>query len=219
MIEAQITCLCSMIRLADLGLVLMKGQVVYTDAQRAKSSKDLDVAAKANGVAVRYIERCQERVGDSRMSSLPENHPPPASKFIPPPEPEPEPEVLDLDALTAKMKEGLCSREDVERIVQMQVQKAVEALMGPLAGLKDLNASLHQAVEGLKNAPSRPFSGTVQEGEVPVATYDPRFIPDGLVSGLQGEVNVKEDKFEGEEVDAASKALRKMRMQKKGGKP
>jgi len=61
MIEAQIECMCNKIMLADLGLNLSRNQVAFVAADDARKSVDLRRAWKGKAVAVKYIERCQER--------------------------------------------------------------------------------------------------------------------------------------------------------------
>lgn len=51
--EIEITCTCQSIALADLGLVLVKGQVAHVDA----SSRDLETATRAGAVRVRDVRR------------------------------------------------------------------------------------------------------------------------------------------------------------------
>lgn len=61
MIEAEITCECASITLADLQLALTRGMVVYLDATRARNSKDLLRAQRARGVTVKYVQRYREQ--------------------------------------------------------------------------------------------------------------------------------------------------------------
>ena len=61
MIEAEITCECASITLADLQVALTKGMVVYLDATRARSSQDLQRAVRAKGITVKYVQRYREQ--------------------------------------------------------------------------------------------------------------------------------------------------------------
>jgi hypothetical protein len=59
MTEARITCTCAHIIIADLGLRMAQGSVVYVDESKARRSKDLMLAARANGVNVHFVTRSQ----------------------------------------------------------------------------------------------------------------------------------------------------------------
>ena len=71
MIEVEVTCLCNMMRLPDIGQVMTKGQVLYLDRDKAEASEDLRVAWRAKGINVKYVTRCQERVGADALTSIP----------------------------------------------------------------------------------------------------------------------------------------------------
>lgn len=57
--EARITCTCANIIIADLGLRMTKGSVVYVAEIAARKSKDLMLAARAHGVDVQFVTRAQ----------------------------------------------------------------------------------------------------------------------------------------------------------------
>lgn len=59
MTEARITCTCAHIIIADLGLRMTKGAVVYVGEPKARKSKDLLLAARAGGVTVHFVTRAQ----------------------------------------------------------------------------------------------------------------------------------------------------------------
>lgn len=59
--EAEITCLCTSVRLPSLGLTLARGEVAYVPETRALSNVDLEQVRRAGGVQVKYVERCQEQ--------------------------------------------------------------------------------------------------------------------------------------------------------------
>ncbi len=61
MIEAEITCECPAIQLADLQMALTRGMVVYLAEGRARVSKDLQRAVRAHGVTVKYVQRFREQ--------------------------------------------------------------------------------------------------------------------------------------------------------------
>ncbi len=59
MTEARITCTCPHIIIADLGLHMTQGSVVYVDEAAARKSKDLLRVARVGGVDVRFVTRAQ----------------------------------------------------------------------------------------------------------------------------------------------------------------
>lgn len=61
MVEAKVTCLCSAVKLQDLGQSLVKGQTVYLDAEAARKSQDLALTVRAGGLTLAFVERCTER--------------------------------------------------------------------------------------------------------------------------------------------------------------
>lgn len=61
MIEAEITCDCPAIQLADLQMALTRGMVVYLDADKARKSLDVQRAVRARGITVKYVQRYREK--------------------------------------------------------------------------------------------------------------------------------------------------------------
>ena len=87
MTEAEITCECAFIQLADLQLTMTKGMVVYIDAAKARQSVDLQRAGRVTGVTIKYVQRFRERRPEPvapnpvfptppGFSSYAEDHPP-----------------------------------------------------------------------------------------------------------------------------------------------
>ena len=58
--EARIICTCQQIRISDLNLILERGQTAYVSQNAAFKSQDLARARNTGGVAVQFIQRCQE---------------------------------------------------------------------------------------------------------------------------------------------------------------
>jgi len=56
--EARIECLCADFKVPDLGLALVKGQIVWVDAEKARGSADLRHAKQIKAVSVSWRERC-----------------------------------------------------------------------------------------------------------------------------------------------------------------
>ena len=102
MLEAEITCECPAIQLADIQMALTRGMVVYLAEGRARVSKDLQRAIRAKGVTVKYVQRFRD------IRSVP-----PAP--LPPPPPArvqavPLAEGLDLEALAQRVADLVSSR-------------------------------------------------------------------------------------------------------------
>ena len=211
MIEVEVTCLCNMMRLPDIGQVMTKGQVLYLDRDKAEASEDLRVAWRAKGINVKYVTRCQERVGADALTSIPTRRVPARvlpkrAVFVaeqPPPEEAPEGQQAGV------------SREEVERIVREALSAQTAALLRALgeqaAGIRgDVSGAVQKAVSGLQIAP---VGGIVQAGAREESF--PVYIPDGLVnSDLKADVTVKQGKSEGGGVDDAAKALRELKKKK-----
>lgn len=100
MIEAEITCECPAIQLADIGLALTRGMVVYLVESRARVSKDLQRAARAKGVTVKYVQRYREQHPAAPV-------PPPAPVDVHSPQAG---GSLDQEALAQKIAELVTSR-------------------------------------------------------------------------------------------------------------
>lgn len=58
--EARITCTCANIIIADLGLRMSSGSIVYLSDTLARKSQDLMRAARAGGVTVHFVTRTQQ---------------------------------------------------------------------------------------------------------------------------------------------------------------
>lgn len=186
--EAEITCRCLSIRLPDLNKVLFKGQVVYVDAERARASKDLQVAQRASGVSVRYVERCVIRQE-------------PVSKLVPPaPSPvvrkiQPKRDPVDCvslaDVLKAQLREFLGT--ELTPLVRQQVVQALQETL-----------TLAQPNVRIRNVPQKETDDVGTIGETPLV-----FVPEHISGGLRADISVDKDESSGDSVDAAAKALRK----------
>ena len=90
MIEARLECRCGRIMLPDLDLEMVRGQVMFMDASKAKGSQDLHRAWLAKAVSLKYVERFRERREVSPVSHQ-ASRPKPVA---PPPE---TPDILLVD--------------------------------------------------------------------------------------------------------------------------
>ena len=202
--EAEITCLCLSIRLADLDLPLFKGQTVYVDAERAKGSKDLEMARRGNGVRVRYVERCVEyrKPEPSPNSRVRIRHPVPAVP-VRPPQPASD---FDVGALAKHLRDQLegfvghpLNTEQTRKIIREEITSA----LGPM--LESLVRPLQTISQDLK-------SGRVRGQEDGLV-----FIPDQILGGadIQADISVDQDEADSDSVDAAVKALKAAKKAKK----
>lgn len=129
MIEAEITCECTSLKLPDLHLALTRGMVVYLDANVAKRSADLQRAWKAKGVSIKYVQRFRERRPEPVVLPTPGAVPVEPLRAVPPPRSSETPSVteviVDVDALAVRVAEILMPqiREAVEQAVEQAVGK------------------------------------------------------------------------------------------------
>jgi hypothetical protein len=103
--EARITCACSNVIIADLGLRMTKGSVVYVSEAEARKSKDLMLVARAGGVIVNFVKRAQEIRQPTAVVGRPKREPfnPHGPRPIPI-QPEPMTKVVDdIDALVMEV--------------------------------------------------------------------------------------------------------------------
>ena len=119
MIEAEVTCECAAIQLADLQLSLTQGMTVYIDAVRARQSKDLQRAWRASGVTLKYVTRFREQ---RPATFIPQS---PAS-----PSAQQAPQAVSLPA--AVDEEAIAQR--VAAILAPQLQAILEAVQARPAG-------------------------------------------------------------------------------------
>jgi len=146
-IEAEITCECPSIQLADLQVALTKGMVVYLEATSARQSADLRRAMVAKGVTVKYVQRFRERRPEPVVVQLPPVAPSPVRQV-----PRPEPEGLD--------EMGLAQR--VADLLSPQIQGMLEQVVAEIQLLRV------QGVARVQEVGRERTSGTMVVDEVPV---------------------------------------------------
>ena len=197
--RAEITCVSPALTVEDLGLKLIKGQVVYVEETVARGSKDLECLRRAGGVIVRFLQRCRVL---RPAQPIPEAVTPPRNPLkalLPPPQrtptaasttplPPPQAPPIDLDALAVKVADLL--RPTLEAN-QMGMEQAVRKALG----------NIPLGTQGVAMAP-------VKQPE----REEKIFVPDVEFSGvMRGEIPVEEGASGSGTVDEATAALRKVR--------
>ena len=82
MTEARILCRTRTLRIGDLGLTMLRGEVVYLPLEQASKSKDLKVARQAQAVEVTNVQRARETRAPGTPPPVPRKPikvPPPAA--------------------------------------------------------------------------------------------------------------------------------------------
>jgi len=202
MIEARVECLCTVgYQLADLNLVLHKGDVQWLPAAKARVSKDLLIAERAGAVSVRWEQRCEVT-----KPAPPSPHPPWLQRknrafASPPPPPRPAPPLADpAEDVRAMLRD----------VVREEVRDALRGRGGMVSSIGMTPEAVQQAVlEALKS-----FGGGIARGAPAPASHPsvddsaPLFIPSGAETSAFNEVD---------DASAALKAARNTRRKKTGG--
>lgn len=203
MIEAEVTCICTSIRLDDLGLDLTRGQVIHLGQGAAEASRALEQARRAGGVRIRYVERCQERRDGPAVPPTPTPVFPAA--FVPHVPLVPTRPALDVDDLVQRLLVGLQTQGDVD--VEGRIAAALAPLDAKFEGLK--GEILAVVREALSNGRVVRAHGGQEAG---IVDDTPVFIPNDLGGkGLSADISVKEAAGQGSTVDDATAALRAIR--------
>jgi len=197
MVEAEITCLCRMVEIKDLGLKMEKNQTRFVPEDPARASQELEVHRRIGGVSVRYVRRCEEIRSAASM-------PPPMrvrSRIVPvPPAPAP---VVPPES-PAPPRPPRAPAKHIEALADR-----LESRMVGLAG--EIGQRLEGAVkEGLKGARAPAAPGDPHTHPIRVDEDTPTYIPDKIVGDLSPEVSVKtkKTKTKGRGVTDAADALR-----------
>jgi hypothetical protein len=179
-----------MVRIPDLDLDLLKGDVQFIDEEQARGSKDLALMRRLNAVQVRWVRAGRRRVPSAIPEPPPRIRPnvPRAVPLVPPPvflqEATPPPPGVDLELLADKLA----------------------ARLGPtLASLVAQSGQVSTTTVVRNGA-----SGIVQPDETPM------FIPGRIVDpDAVAEIQAETSKSEGKGVADAAAALRKARRGRK----
>jgi len=201
MVEAQITCTCPFIWIADLGLSMKKGQAATVPEVQARASKDLALANTNGGVSVTYIERYKE------LRTPSQEKPPvvvkPAPKIIHQPPPVKVEKIqLDEDALAKRLAEKMGSLRDTK------TNDLIEKLIGEVVSMKKEMNERPQVVREVGYS-----KGKLIEDDVPM------FIPKTIMDEAARDVDLKiEETVSKGNVDEATEALRALRKKKQENK-
>lgn len=193
--EIRLRCLCTMIRLSDLGITLHQGDVVYVGVQDALRSNDLALAVHAGGVDRQSVERCIEqrpqgtvlapgKSADGQGSVRRNPTVPPAESRAP---------QVDVDALADRIRSGI--RADLGEMLRTALA-AMPVI--PMTGFA---------------VPNVTAEGTITDGSTP------RFIPQDLVRQGSPDISVESVHEQGAQVEVATAALRGMRKRPKRSDP
>lgn len=216
MIEAQITCRCKEIKLADLGLYLVNGEIAYMEQDKAKASKDLTRAWRAQAVTVRYIQRFREvRPSAPDPGAVPTHVP--GKAFIS--EPPPVSTLLaDPDEIARRVLD-VVRGPGVKNAVRVEVGRQMAALTTNLTEvfrsvIQEEVAKLQLtgvpvSVDMIPTEASAPRLGIVSDDE-------PRFIPSKIGrDDLQADLEVDARTEEAAGVSDAAAALKAARQSQK----
>ena len=195
MTEARIECLCSTFNLADIQLMVRRGDIVWVSEEIARSSEDLRLAVRSGAVSVVYAKRCSVsrsppppnvrinyRALRGGFVRLQEN-PPQVTPPVPPPQ------GLDAKALEDAVANGIA--------------KAIQGLL-----TSGVLVPGGVPITGSGNAYAAPAS-------VAVVTSEPVYIPSNLVpSDNATTITIAESSSEGTELEASAAALKATRKRK-----
>ena len=196
--EARITCKTRTVKIADLDIDMVRGDVMFVPAEAASGSADLRVMQGAGAVEVYYVQRSRE----TRRRVLAPPHGPriPLKKrkaIVTVKSHE-----IDEDALADKL---------MERLMPFVGQRVSGDVMERMqATLDDSMQQIRQALQGTVGVRPGVSPGTM------VDAPEIAFIPEGIVGAVEGTVEVQEAESEGSGgVDDAAAALKAARKQKK----
>lgn len=195
MTEALIKCLCTEIRIPDLGITLKKGDEEWVDEGKARRSLDLQHARAIQAVKVEWRERCRVTKPPSPpfMKRLKPRFGTPAVVEDPNPPP---------TAPTQASK-----RQDAQEAATAAVAKELAELKATIQAQQAAAGGVEAAVERamqkvLAGLPTAPTAAAVADDE-------PVFIPSNIVDkGKREDIAVSTEESHGGSVDDAAEALK-----------
>jgi len=204
MMEARVKCLCPDYRLAELGLVLHFGDVVYVPADKARLSTELQLAEKVRAVEVRWGSRCE-------VSKSPV---PPWLKRKNRTFTTPEPTPVNHEDLERRAKEA--ARQEVGETIRDVVREEIQAALrsAGVSGQAPVDTSaivdaVRSALAGVTVPQSRPQKSAATSE---VSEAEPVFIPTGIVpTETKGAIEVPSETTSGADVADSSAALKAAR--------
>jgi len=194
--ELEITCLCRSLKLPDLGLDLVKGQVEHVGVAEGRNSPDLTRARQNRGVSVREVQRARER--RIEMSIPPRRSLKPTKRGgaqVPP---------------SPLVVQGEVDMGEFRELIRTEVTGAVKdaILAGGLPSSYSVGVASGEAVK----APMR----NLVSDRGPLEPDTPMFIPSGIVKkGVSADISAETTESSGGGVDAATKALKGRKSAKK----
>jgi len=196
--EARITCKTRTVKIADLDIDMVRGEVVFIPVETASASTDLRVMQGAKAVEVFYVQRSQETRQHAPSAPPGRGTPPKKRKAIV----TVKGHEIDEDALADKL---------MERLMPFVGQRVSGDVMERMqATLDDSMQQIRQALQGTVGVRPGVSPGTM------VDAPEIAFIPEGIVGAVEGTVEVQEAESEGSGgVDDAAAALKAARKQKK----
>jgi len=189
-IEACVECQCPSLRIADLGLSMLQGEVAWVDEAKARASADLGQAKRAGAVTIKWIERCQVSRSPQPpfMKRLKPNWAA-ASQVAPVEE---KPSQMDAAALDAVSQEVTRLKAQIQ--AQQGSQEALRALV---------TRAVQEALRGTIGQPSRAPDATGRP------TDDPVYIPSNIVDrGKTDDIQMSTESSGTASVDDAAQALK-----------
>ena len=211
--KVEIICTCDGIRIADMGLSLVKGQRVQVPATVSTMSLDRQLARRVGGVSLRTIKgptavrpsQNTARRDTSRLRPLRE------SQIKEPPAP------TEVEKVRALLEEQL-SLQQAQMTTLLETIKTLDTVPATSASasidLSALEGFIKSALSDL-NLSQVPTSGLSSNATL-ATTVDsgPMFIPEGIVVEASADIETAEDSS-GFSVDEATEALKAMKRAKK----
>ena len=196
MIEAEIKCVSPSLQVPDLGLSLIRGQVIHLSEADARGSVDLTRLVRAGGVTVRYRERVRERRERGQGAT---QAPTPARRFVQP---------LAPVVVPVQVVREVPAQVDEDRIVR-RVAAEVMARMDTMQG--DLTKVLSEALAGVSLQATPMRAADSRTAPLPEEDDHPMFIPE-VIGGKESKAAISVESGKGGgSVDEATAALKAMK--------
>lgn len=200
--EARIECLIREFPVHELGIRLMRGQVVYLPEHQAKASSELAEAQRIKAVRVRYVER-----------AIMNRKPPPEAVRPPPPPNVRLPRQRAHSAPSPTAPSSSLSMDEVKAAAAEAVRESTEKTSREIAELKAmLAAALARPSQGTA-APATEFKTPVIVTHAAPAP-EPVFIPEQIVD-KNATFNLNAESQEADGLDEAAASLKASRRGRK----
>lgn len=192
--EAKITCTCKSYMVKDLGLSMVQGDIVYIPAEKARTSRDLEVAKWSKGIQVEYVQRTKT-VRDPKVT------------------------VTPLKGLSSRSPFKAPPSSDHEKALMEKVESQVAEIQQLRSQLEGFQSAVLSALQNQTYTPLPPRveASTPSPSLDPVSeeASSPVFIPSDLVDHkAEVAADVKRKRTKNQEVQDAAKALKAARKKK-----